>query len=182
MAVDTAAKRFSIMRIGSPTRGLPAVPDGSIDRLVPLFLYTGIAAAAPAVSAPSVYTITPALVTVYTITPALATIYTITHAVTPGGQTMATYPHGSTLRIAVKVQAAGVDVDPTALTVKARKPNGLITSYTYAGATVTKDSVGDYHVDVLLDKGGTWVLGSVGTGSNPGAAEEVEIDVAETAF
>jgi hypothetical protein len=56
--VDTKPKRLSIMRIGSPDRGLPAVPDGSIDRLVPLLLYTGIAAGSPGVGSigPSVAT------------------------------------------------------------------------------------------------------------------------------
>lgn len=129
----------------------------------------------------TVYTISPALTAEYVIAPVLATVYTITHVTTPGGQTMATYPYGSTLRVAVNIRAAGVSADPTALTIKTRKPNGLITAYTYAGATVAKDSVGDYHVDVLLDKGGTWLLRGEGIGSNPGA-QEIEIDVAETGF
>jgi hypothetical protein len=79
MAVDTAAKRLSIMGLGSPYRGLPAVPDGSIDRLVPLLLYTGIPAGAAVVPVPGIYTLTHEAVGVYTLTHEAVGVYTLTH-------------------------------------------------------------------------------------------------------
>lgn len=62
MAIDTAAKRYSAIHVGSPWRGPAALPDGSISgdaRLALLHLYGGIAAEAP-VEVPDVVGLTQA--------------------------------------------------------------------------------------------------------------------------
>lgn len=50
MAIDTAAKRYSALHVGSPWRGPAALPDGSVSadaRLALLHFYGGIAAESP---------------------------------------------------------------------------------------------------------------------------------------
>lgn len=50
MALDTDAKRFSALNVGSPWRGIGYFPTGTVDaaeRLAIAFLYSGIAAEAP---------------------------------------------------------------------------------------------------------------------------------------
>lgn len=51
MSADTALKRYSALNIASPWRGLNVVPDVTIpegERYAVMFLYSGIAADAPA--------------------------------------------------------------------------------------------------------------------------------------
>lgn len=47
-------------------------------------------------------------------------------------------------------------IDPGTVALKATKPSGTTTTYTYAGGTVVKDSTGNYHVDVNIDESGPW--------------------------
>lgn len=57
MAVDTVAKRYSLIGFGSPTPRLLPIPDGTIaaaDRAMLLYLYHGIALSAAVVEAPSI--------------------------------------------------------------------------------------------------------------------------------
>lgn len=62
-------------------------------------------------------------------------------------------------------QVSGVDTDPTTVTLYVRPPNGASVSYTYAGGTVTKDSVGDYSKQITLDQRGIWYWAWTGTGA-----------------
>jgi hypothetical protein len=61
MAVDTAAKRYSLIGLASPAPRLLPIPDGAIEatgRAMLLFLYAGITLATPAVVVPRAGTIT----------------------------------------------------------------------------------------------------------------------------
>jgi hypothetical protein len=60
---------------------------------------------------------------------------------------------------------AGTLTDPTTITLKARDPSGNIATYTYAEATVTKDSTGVYSKNVTLDEAGKWTFGWTATGT-----------------
>lgn len=93
-----------------------------------------------------------------------------------------TFDIGDTVRFAaVFTTTAGVATDPTTVALKLKEPDGAETSYTYAGAAVTKDSTGTYHKDVVVDASGTWHYRWVGTGAVT-SAEEGRIVVRKSAF
>jgi hypothetical protein len=55
MAIDTALKRFSIVHLGSPWRGVVGIADSNVtpaDRYVLVGLYSGLVAAAPVLLSP----------------------------------------------------------------------------------------------------------------------------------
>lgn len=63
-------------------------------------------------------------------------------------------------------------VDPAAVTFKVSDPAGTVTTYSNATTpTVTKDGVGDYHLDVVPNKHGVWYWRAEGTGTYAGVAE-----------
>ena len=90
---------------------------------------------------------------------------------------------GTTVRCSVKFQDSnGADVDPTSVIFKYRPPSGVIVSYTYPSASeVIKDSVGDYHSDVLANSAGNWDWKWEGTGSVV-AVSEGSFTVSESKF
>ncbi len=63
--------------------------------------------------------------------------------------------------------AAGVDTDPTGVTLTVRKtPSGAVTTYTFGGTpALTKETTGRYYVDVAIDQEGTWFWELAGTGT-----------------
>lgn len=71
--------------------------------------------------------------------------------------------------------------DPSTVSVKAKAPDGTVTTYTYAGGQVTKNSTGDYEKHIPITAGGKWVLGMVVTGT-VATADHVEITVAPDPF
>lgn len=87
-----------------------------------------------------------------------------------------TYDVGDVVRIFSNFKQGGVGVDPSTVTLKVTKPDATSQSYTYAGATVTKDGVGQYHVDIAPSIKGTYQYrwSSTGTGA---AAEEMWFQV-----
>lgn len=62
-------------------------------------------------------------------------------------------------------QVSSVDTDPTTTSLYVREPDGTETTYTYAGATITKDSTGDYSKQITLDVRGVWYYEWRGTGT-----------------
>ena len=77
------------------------------------------------------------------------------------------YVRGQLVRVAaVFTNSAGTAVDPTTVTVRVRAPSGTVTT-----PAATKDSVGNYHVDIDANTEGTWHYRFEGTGSNQGASE-----------
>jgi hypothetical protein len=72
---------------------------------------------------------------------------------------------------------AGTLVDPTTVTLKVRTPAAVVTTYTYGGGVVLKDSAGVYHADVAGSEAGTWSFRWEGVGSYVAAGEwSFEID------
>jgi hypothetical protein len=89
---------------------------------------------------------------------------------------MTTYDVGDVTRLSITFTQGGAAIDPSTVSLTVQQPDGTQTTYTYTGATITRDSLGNYHVDVSLTLVGThryrWV--STGTGA---AAEEGSIAV-----
>lgn len=74
----------------------------------------------------------------------------------------------------VCANSAGTAIDPTALTLVVKPGDGAATTYTYGtGATIVKDSVGNYHADVTVTSrsGGTWYYKWTATGTYVGMAQ-----------
>lgn len=80
---------------------------------------------------------------------------------------------------------SNVAADPTTVTLKVKNPAGTVTTYTYAGGTVTKDGTGAYHKDFTIpssgDSVGGWEYRYEGTGAVTAAVENV-FDVRESSF
>jgi hypothetical protein len=60
---------------------------------------------------------------------------------------------------------ASVLTDPTTVSLIVTTPAGVATTYTYAGATITKTSTGIYTKDVACSEDGLWSYEWVGTGT-----------------
>ena len=71
--------------------------------------------------------------------------------------------------------------DPTTITLQHQTPDGVITTYSYALAEITRDSVGVYYKDITLDQEGEHVARFAGTGAVVIGAEHRFV-VAESAF
>jgi hypothetical protein len=81
-----------------------------------------------------------------------------------------TYDVGDYVRCSAAFTQAAVAVDPTTVLLKVLAPDGTSTTYTYALATITKDSAGNYHVDVPVTMEGRYQYRWTSTGT--GAASE----------
>lgn len=68
-------------------------------------------------------------------------------------------------RLSNTFTVAGVPTDPTTVALTITTPAGVATTYTWAGATVTRDSVGVFHKDVTCSEAGEWQYEWVGTGT-----------------
>lgn len=64
-----------------------------------------------------------------------------------------TYPATVTVR-----DEDGALTDPSTLTLKVRDHEGTITTYLYPATPIVRDSIGEYHADVVLTDGGMWAL------------------------
>ena len=68
--------------------------------------------------------------------------------------------------------SAGTALDPTAVIVKVKAPDGTVTTYTYGtDPEVVRDSAGNYHIDVDADASGTWYYRFHATGTGQSADE-----------
>lgn len=81
------------------------------------------------------------------------------------------YYVGSKPRLAADFKLSGVYTDPSAVTFKMRSPSGTVTTYSYAGGTVTKLTTGQYYVDFEVTEQGEWWYRFEGTGTVTAAAE-----------
>ena len=82
-----------------------------------------------------------------------------------------TYDKGDLVRVKATFTVSSVVTDPTTVTLKVKDPDGTITTYTYAGGTVTKTSTGLYYKDVSVSNDGVWYYRFEGTGACQSAAE-----------
>jgi len=88
---------------------------------------------------------------------------------------MNAYDIGDSVRLTlVCANSSSVAIDPTALTLVVKPGDGTATTYTYGtGATIVKDSTGNYHADVTVTahSGGIWYYKWTATGSYVGMAQ-----------
>jgi hypothetical protein len=91
---------------------------------------------------------------------------------------MNSYDLGDVARISTiyTITATGAVLDPTTVTMVVMAPDRTETTYTYAGGTVTKDSTGNYHVDVSIAAAGLWRYRWTSTGTGQ-ASEEGAFEV-----
>lgn|SRR5678816_1542546 len=87
------------------------------------------------------------------------------------------YVKGNIVRLTVDpanpFKALGVTTDPTTVTIKYRTPTGTLVSKTYVtDPEVIKDSLGVFHMDVVLDMPGEWWYRIEGTGACVAAVEK----------
>jgi hypothetical protein len=60
---------------------------------------------------------------------------------------------------------AGTPTDPTTVALAITDPTGAVTTYTWAGGTVVRDSAGVFHKDVTCSTAGEWQYQWTGTGT-----------------
>lgn len=84
---------------------------------------------------------------------------------------------GAVARLSVVIaDINGAAGDPGALRLKIKSPAGVVTTYSYAAAQITRDGTGAYHADVTLTAAGTWAYRWETDPPNGGAVEGV-VDV-----
>lgn len=69
-------------------------------------------------------------------------------------------------------KVSGSPTDPSTVSLAVTPPSGTTTTYTYAGAQITKSGTGVYTKDVACSEAGDWVAVWTGTGT---AADVVEV-------
>lgn len=91
---------------------------------------------------------------------------------------------GDTIRLAVNWQTEdGVDIDPSEdVTLSVRSPSGVTTSYTYASSAVTRESSGDYFMEISPNESGRWFWRWVATGTGTNRALEGSFIVQTSMF
>lgn len=83
------------------------------------------------------------------------------------------YLQGQLIRLFASFSLDGALTDPTTVTVKYKTPTGTSTTLVYpTDFAVVKDGVGNYHLDLNLNAGGTWYFRWEATGTIIGAAQE----------
>lgn len=80
---------------------------------------------------------------------------------------------GEVAVIAVAIKnSAGLAADPSALRLITKSPSGLLTTYVFGVAIeLVKDSVGNYHANVLMNEAGGWAYRWEADAPNAGANE-----------
>jgi hypothetical protein len=76
----------------------------------------------------------------------------------------------------------GVNTDPTTITLSVQDPGGTITTYTYAGAAVTKFATGIFRYTLSITLSGTYVYRWKGTGTVQAASPDCVIQASTTVF
>ena len=63
-----------------------------------------------------------------------------------------------TVRVVFRNASTNAPFDPTSVEAHVKSPAGVITTYTYGGGTVTKNSTGDYQVAFTVGVAGDWLV------------------------
>lgn len=96
-----------------------------------------------------------------------------------------THPHyydkGDKVHLTAKFTVGGVLTDPTAVICEVKDPSGNVDSYSLAGGTLTRSSLGLYYKDISIDESGDWFYRWEGTGAME-AAEETNFIVEVSEF
>lgn len=73
---------------------------------------------------------------------------------------------GDVLRVDATFSVNAVNTDPTTITFKQQPPNEALTTFVSGtDVEVVNDATGKYHVDVTLNKRGTWKFAWEATGT-----------------
>jgi len=72
---------------------------------------------------------------------------------------------GDVVRLRAVFSVLNVNTDPSTITLQVQSPSGVTTSYTYAGAQVTKEGTGIYYYNLSVNEAGWWVYQWTGTGT-----------------
>ena len=89
--------------------------------------------------------------------------------------TLNLHKRGQIVRISgVFEDSAGIDADPTTVTLKVQDPSGNEDTYVYGGSpdVIFKSSVGNYYADITADEVGDWFYRWIGAGGPEGVDEE----------
>jgi hypothetical protein len=81
---------------------------------------------------------------------------------------------GATVKVTASIvdPATNLPADPGGLLLKVRSPDKTLLTYSYgADPDIVKDSTGNYHADLLLDKAGVWHWRWEAGGAHTGVAE-----------
>lgn len=83
-----------------------------------------------------------------------------------------TYDKGDRPRCKAEFKLNSVLTDPSLITFKYKKPNGISTSLVYGvDSDLKKESTGIYYVDLDIDLSGQWFYRFEGTGTVQAASE-----------
>lgn len=88
------------------------------------------------------------------------------------------YALGTQVRITATFTADGTNKDPTTVTLYVQRPRTALSTIT----SVTRDSQGVYHYDVVLDRSGEWLYRWAGTGAVVAGSFDTPINVAPSAL
>lgn len=75
------------------------------------------------------------------------------------------YDHGDTVTLRCDFKVDDALTDPTTVTLEVTDPSGNMQTYTYAGATITRDSIGRFSKAIAVNESGEWVQRWIGTGA-----------------
>ncbi|MEK6860967.1 MAG: hypothetical protein AABY07_03255 [Nanoarchaeota archaeon] len=83
------------------------------------------------------------------------------------------FTEGDTIRLSGNFKVGTTNTDPTGVKFQIKNPSGTITTYIFGtDSQLVKDSVGNYHVDFLVNVSGDWNYSFEGTGATaPGRKE-----------
>lgn len=77
---------------------------------------------------------------------------------------------------------AGVNTDPTTVSLKVKDPGGTTTTYTYAGLEITKAATGVFQYVLSITTAGRYWYKWFGTGTVQAASPDREIEAQATVF
>ncbi len=80
--------------------------------------------------------------------------------------TTSVYDPAQGVKLSAAFTLGGVATDPSTVSLTYRAPDGTETVLTYAGATITKDSTGNYHVVLTPAEAGSYPYLWEGTGTD----------------
>lgn len=78
---------------------------------------------------------------------------------------MTEFDIGDTVTLRVDFKVSNTLTDPTTISLSVTDPSGNTDTYTYAGATVTRDGTGEYSKAITADEAGEWRATWTGTGA-----------------
>ena len=93
-----------------------------------------------------------------------------------------TYDEGDLVSITAEF-TKGVAIDPTALSIAVKSPNGTVTTYVYGtNAELVREALGRFRLDVLATAEGYWYYRIASAAAGEQAAEERAFIVRPSVF